>query len=150
MAWRSNEAFEQFPRKRLTLKLDRRQMLSLFTTELRVASDVACGNVAMKLPDLGTVPDEVIELLKPRRNPECRIVEEDGVICGYCAGERRVALFSSDAPARSVLKDFDGQVPLWKAGTNLAEATGWDSARAFAYVRGVFLHLVTLGVCFPQ
>jgi hypothetical protein len=32
----------------------------------------------------------------------------------------------------------------------IAEERGWDDRRSFAYVRGVFLHLVAHGLCLPQ
>jgi hypothetical protein len=45
---------------------------------------------------------------------------------------------------------FDGRTPLREIAEGVRAVSGWEPERAFAYVRGVFLHLVTLGVCVPK
>lgn len=132
MTHRDSEAFESFPRRRLAFKWGRRQVLSLLSTELHVRADRVRGGSAFKLPDLGCLPDELLELMTP-------------VIVADCT--RTV---SPTSPATRVLTYFDGETPLHAIARSVAEEFGWPASRAFAYVRGVFLHVVTEGICVPK
>ncbi len=145
------EAFDRFPRGRLSLKWDRRQVLTAFVTELRVMADERRGGSAYRLSDLGTLPDDIVELLTPTLAPLCTFVERHGFVCGYPRfGKRPVRLFSVASPAKPAFACFDGRTPLGAIARRLQNELGWESARAFAYVRGLFLHLVTLGFCLPK
>lgn len=146
-----SDAFDTFPRGRLSLKWDRRKVLSMFATELRVLADARHGGSAYKLSDLGNLPDDLLELMTPVIVPGCTITERQELMWGgFARSTRRVRLFSAASPARRVCESFDGRTPLGVIGRRLAEETGWEPTRAFAYTRGVFLHLVTLGFSLPR
>ena len=147
----SQDAFEAFPRQRLALKWSRRQLLAALSTERRVVSAQRRGGTAYKLPDLGTLPDDLLELLTPVVVAGSRIVEDQGAFWGTPgAGGPRVRLFSAASVAASALAHFDGSAPLGVIAARLAGQTGWDPYRSFAYTRGLFLHLVSWGFCLPK
>lgn len=126
--------FATFPRARLVLKWHRRQLLSSLTTELRVRSEQSHGVASFKIPDLGLMPDDILEIMTPVRLP----------------GKRTTDLFPAAAPAARVLELCDGSRMLAEIARRLVQENGWDEPYAFRYVRGVFLHLVTVGVCLPK
>ena len=130
----SREDFAAFPRARLTLKWNRRQLLASLTTELRVRSEQADGGANFKIPDLGLLPIEMLEIMTPVRVP----------------GEPIADLFPPASPAARVLTLCDGSRMLGEIARQLSLENGWDSRHALNYARGVFLHLVTLGVCLPK
>lgn len=122
--------FASFPRARLKLQWNRRQLLTSLTTELRVRSERGEGGADLKLPDLGLFPDDLIELLTP-------IVRDGYIPEGENEFRRAVALMMT------------GDLTIAQIARRLEAEIGWDAQRAFQYARGVFLHLVSEGQCLP-
>lgn len=144
------EGFESFPRGRLSLRWDRRQLLSALTSEVRVLFDVHRWGASRRLTDLGEMPDELLELMKPGLADGVQIVNKDGFVWGHLPLGQPQKLFSAHSLGAAAFRRFDGQTPLVVIARRLAEEVSWDEARTFACVRGVFLHLVTLGICLPR
>lgn len=124
----------RFPRGRLTLAWTRRHVLSSLVTEARVSRDEAAGGTVVKLADLGTMPDEILELQRP-------------LLFGAATAERSVILRLGEA--RQAAARFDGRTTLGEIAHQMAGELGWDEAYAFAYTRGVFLQLVSEGLAAP-
>ena len=122
--------FAAFPRARLTLKWHRRQMLTSLATELRVRSDQSRGGSAMKIPDLGLLPDEILEIMTPRLGSDYMVEP-------------------LDPPFARTVSLIDGQTTLGQIAERLARECSWDRGHAFRYARGVFLHLASQGFCLP-
>jgi hypothetical protein len=151
VAERDRYAFELFPRGDLPIAIGRREALLKVVTDLRVRAGQGRGGNAHRLSGLGSLGDEVLGLLSPMLLPDCRIEEGEGLVWARLSGARRpVALFPADSPARSVFDRFDGQTMIESLARTLAAEQEWAEAKAFAYVRGLFLHLMTLGVCAPK
>jgi hypothetical protein len=123
--------FAAFPRRPLTLRWHRRQMLTSLATELRVRSQRRDGGNDMKIADLGTLPDEILELMTP-------------ILAPHYAAEQFGPAFSA------VIERMDGRSTLREIAGRLAAETGWNADHAFAFTRGVFLHLVSEGNCLPR
>lgn len=150
MAERDPRAFESYPRRALSMQLDRRQMLTVFATELRLQATRQQGDDIFKLSDLGWLPDEQVEGLVPSVVPDCCIIERDQFVCAIIReGTAPVRLFLASSPAAAAFARVDGTTSLAGIARYLADEKSWDLLHAFGYVRGVFLHLVTLGVCRP-
>jgi hypothetical protein len=143
-------AFEKFPRRPLVSGVTRRRLWSALTTEFLVYSGKGRGGTACKLADLGELPDEQLAEVVPEVVPGCEIAVRGGFAWGRppLAG-RPIELFPLDSPALTAFNLFNGLTPLGEAGVRLAQASGWDEARSFAYVRGLFLCLVMAGICRP-
>ena len=151
MTERDPYAFETFPRGDLSLPISRRQALLTAFTESKVRDSQSRGVNAFKLSALGTMPDELLALMTPRPVTGCRLAEQDGVIVAYLPrADRPVTLFPADSPAMSVYRRFDGQTMIEVMAREMAADREWEQNKAFGYVRGVFLHLITLGVCWPK
>lgn len=105
-------------------------MLTSFVTELRVRADRARGNGDVKVPDLGLFPDELIELLTP-------------VV-------RRGFVAEGDPSYTQVVAWMDGEHTVRQIADRLVAESGWAAEHAFRYVRGVFLHLVSIGQSVPK
>lgn len=146
-----SDGFESFPRGQLSLRWDRRRLLSVLTSEIRILTEASRWGATRRLADLGSMPDDLLGLLTPALVAESEITERDGSVWGELPPARRpVKLFHAGTPAASVFERFDGQTTLAAIARCLAEDLGWESSRAFAYVRGLFLHLITLGFCIPR
>lgn len=125
----------RFPRRRLSLSWTRRHVLSSLVTEVRAGLDAAAGGTIVKLADLGTMPDEILELQRP-------------LLVGVATAERSPVL--RPGASRLVAARFDGRATLGEIAHQVACELAWDEAYAFAYVRGVFLQLVSTGLCLPR
>jgi hypothetical protein len=148
---RERYAFELFPRGDLSVAIDRREALLRVFTEVKVHDGQSRGGNAHRLSALGSLGDEVLGLLSPTLQPGCRIEEGEGLVWAQLSGARRpMVLFPADSPARSVFERFDGLTMIEALARTLAAEQEWTEAKAFAYVRGLFLHLMTLGVCVPK
>lgn len=151
MSERDRFAFETYPRGDLPVKIDRRQMFLSFATAARVREAESRGVNAFRLSSLGSLADELLGLLSPAQVPGCRLAEDRGLVWAHLPGARQpVALCSSDSPARTILHRFDGHSMIERIARDLAADQAWSEAKAFAYVRGLFLHLIVLGVCVPR
>lgn len=151
MTFGDPDGFEGFPRGRLSLRWDRRRILSVLASEVRILADENRWGATRRLADLGSLPDDLLELLTPTVVPDGEIAESDGFVWGRLPPARKqTRLFRAGSPAASAFEGFDGHTQLAATARRLAEELGWESSRAFAYVRGLFLHLVTLGFCRPK
>lgn len=121
--------FAGFPRQRLALHWNRRQMLTLLGTEVRLRSQTG-GAGRLKIPDLGTFPDDILELMTPR------------LASWY-------VLDSFPPPFATAVALMQHGHTLHAVAEQLRISTGWEGKHAFRYVRGVFLHLVSRGLCLP-
>lgn len=143
-------AFEKFPRRKLNLGVTRRQLWSALTLELEVYGGKVDGGTAYRLADLGELPDEQLAEVVPEVVPGCEIAVRDGFVWARPSAARKpIQLFPLDSPALTAFNLFNGLTPLGEAGAQLAQRLGWDEARSFAYARGLFLCLVTTGICQP-
>lgn len=150
MTERDPYAFETFPHGDLLLPIGRRQALLTAVTESRVREGQQQGGNAFKLASLGSLPDELIALLTPRLAAGCTIRDDGRFVVADIEGRDPVALFPIGLPASQVVARFDGRTMVESIAATLAAEQEWDHERALRYVRGVFLHLITLGVCWPS
>lgn len=143
--------FEQFRRGELPIKLPRTALLSALLNEISVASGEAKGGLGLKLTGLGSRPDEGLYGLVPFILPGSQVHIAGRFVLGKPpGGERPYRLFSVDSPALVVYNLMNGENALAEIADSLRRHTGWDEARSFAYVRGVFLSLVTIGMAQPK
>ncbi len=85
----------------------------------------------MRIADLGTLPDEILELMTP-------------ILAPHYAAE------PLGAELAAVVRAIDGRSTMRQVADRLAAEAGWDGVHAFGYARGVFLHLVSGGHCLPR
>jgi len=147
----TNYTFEEFPRSSLKFKFNRRQFFSTLAGEVQVHKGQTQGGSAYKLPQLGSLPDEQLACYIPMVVPDCTISVKEGFVWGQPpALGQMVKLFPTEPPALLAFNRFNGLTPLGAVGHRLAQEMGWERERGFAYARGLFLHLITLGVCLPK
>jgi hypothetical protein len=131
---RAGTDFAAFPRTRLILKWHRRQLISSLSTELRVRSAERGGTASVKIPDLGLLPDEMLEIMTPvrvgRRSPD--------------------GLFPGGSPAARFVELCDGSRMLGQIARALMAEQHWNWPHSLHYARGVFLYLVIEGLCLPK
>ncbi len=146
------DAFEQVPRADLTLRVSRRRLWSAIKAELLANRGLVRGIPALKLSELGRLPDDELAQIIPGVAPGCGISVRDQFVWGQLPGnEPPTRLFPLGSPALMAFNLFNGQTPLGEVAEQLAVrlGEGWDAARAFALARGLFLALVVAGICRP-
>jgi hypothetical protein len=145
------ETFEQFPRRELRIQHSRRQFISLLALEMQVAEGRAAAGAAYKLSKLGTLADEHLAQVRPRIIPGTIVTVRDGVVYGQPPelAEAR-PLFTNHRATVAAFNEMNGRKSLAEVADGLAALTGWPRPVAFAYTRGLFLHLVEKCVCAPQ
>jgi hypothetical protein len=143
--------FADFPRVVLPAKINRRQFFRDLINDLRAAGVNEEAHPAFRLCDLGTLPDSHLAKVVPVLLPGCQTTARGGFIWGMTPGESEaVRLFPEGAPAARVLGYFDGARTIASMAGDLALETGWEKDHAFAYIRGVFLWLVTARMAAPR
>lgn len=143
--------FENFPRAPLPTGVSRDKLWAIMRLELEVSSGIREGGIAHKLAGLGEWTDDRLASVAPVVNPGSKIFIQDGFIYGHPPDSRtRIQLFPLESPALQVFNAFNGDNLLVEIADSLAKSTGWGMERSFAYTRGVFLCLVTLGLCQPK
>ena len=142
--------FASFPRSELRMAIDRRGVFRHVLTELQVANGRGAGGHAFRLADLGTVADSELSGIRPTLKDGCA-VEHDGGMLLWCFASTgyRQRLCRADALTTAAVRAFDGTASLGTIAEQLSGQTGHDTDFTFAYLRGFFLHLVTVGVCLP-
>jgi hypothetical protein len=143
--------FEQFPRRRLPLGITRDKLWSVIQIELEVSDGLRDGGVAFKLADLGEWPDEKLALIIPLVIPGCKIfIKHNFAYATPPKSHQSIQLFPLSSPAAQAFNTFDGINLLAEIASTVARTNTWDDDHAFAYCRGLFLSLVTLGICQPK
>jgi hypothetical protein len=144
-------AFDKIPHCNIPFNVDRSQFISKLVTEFLVYSGKGEGGSAYKLSDLGIWPDEQIAMLMPYVIPSCKITIQDGFIYGQSStSHKHRRLFPLDSPALTAFNMFNGELLISEVSQRLAQETGWETERSFAYVRGLFLSLVCAEICLPK
>ena len=143
--------FEQFPRRDISFRISRRELFGLLSTELRISQEESQGITGFTLASLGSTPDDYLAQVIPVMVPECRISVADGWVWGQLPNAPQPKkLFPAETAVTCAFNQFNGRNDLGEAGYHLAQEMGWAEKRAFALVRGLFLHLVQHHVCRPQ
>jgi len=142
--------FEQFGRGDLPINLPRRSFFSALLDAISVHNGEMAGGVGFKLTELGSQPDELLYGIIPRILPGSQVHIEHPFVVGKSPdGTRAYRLFSIHSPALVVYNLMNGENALAEIAGELRQHTGWDERRSFAYVRGVFLSLITIGMARP-
>lgn len=127
----------------------RRELLPAAVEWWRARSDPE-RRPAFRLSELGTMPDEELADMTPAIARGCEISVRDGTVWGRPAGsDTPVPLLGTTPPELCVFNAMNGRWTIGEIAASVAADTGWPSGRAFAFTRGVFLHLVRLRVCAP-
>jgi len=143
--------FEQFGRGELPINLPRRSFFSGLLDEISVYNGEMIGGVGLKLTELGSRPDEELYGIIPLILPGSQVHIEHPFVVGKAPdGDRSYRLFTVSSPALVVFNLMNGENALSEIADGLRRHTGWDEVRSFAYVRGVFLSLVTIGMARPK
>jgi hypothetical protein len=142
--------FANFPRRDLTFKYTRRQLLTTITTEIEVSTGREQGGAGYRLARLGSLPDEVLSQVVPGVIPGCQMVLADGYVWGQPPpANQQHRLFKAEPAALFAFNQFNGHNTLNDISAMLCEETGWEPAYSFAFSRGLFLHLVQERICLP-
>jgi len=142
--------FRRFPRRDLTFRLTRRGLLQQCAREMEVWAGEARGGHGYALAHLGSLPDDALALLVPAIIPGSQISVVEGCVWGQPPDAAQPSpLFALDPVALAAFNGMNGRAPLQAIAADLALDTGLDLAEAFAYTRGLFLHLVQMRVCLP-
>lgn len=139
-------------RRELPFACSRRSFLPALLREALVTLDLARGRQGGRLAGLGELPDRELVTIRPVVNPTYEILVEDDRVWGRHQGtDKIIHLFSlAEKETLLVFNLFDGQHTLGQASQRLAQETGWEGDRAFAYVRDLFLTLIGYLVCLPK
>lgn len=143
--------FVNFPRRDLSFKFSRRGLLQTAALEYEVMTGKARGGTEYKLSQLGSLANEHLAQLQPRIISGSRITSHDGAVWGQppeSAQPKR--LFFMELATLYAFNLMNGRNTLQAITLSLAEHMAWTPEQAFAFVRGLFLHLVQLRICLPQ
>ncbi|MCB8945643.1 MAG: hypothetical protein H6658_17980 [Ardenticatenaceae bacterium] len=143
--------FEQFPRRLLHFRFDRRQLFTNVKIEMDVAIGEQQGGKGYKLSTLGVLPDAELGSIIPMILPDCQISLKDGFVWSRQHGSANLKrLFPQEETMLYVFNGINGRTSLDHIAAYLQQQTSWDAARSFAFTRGLFLHLVQLQTCVPR
>lgn len=145
-----SQAFEQFPREKLTFIVSRRRFWTALVDTALGFTGQGGGVPAFGLDELGCLPDDQIGAIVPRVVDGCQITVNGGWVWMLAPSKTTdVRVLPLTSPALTAFNQFNGCCTLADISTELVSQTDWTPDRAFAYVRGLFLTLVLLGICLP-
>jgi len=143
--------FLNFPRRDLVFKFSRRALLQTISMEYKVVEGKARGGKEYKLAQLGSVSDTQMAYLIPHIIPDTHITTRDGSVWGQKEGSNQPKrLFLIEPATLFAFNLMNGRNTLHDISLCLAEEMHWPYDQAFAFNRGLFLHLVQLHFCVPQ
>ena len=129
----------------------RRRFFTHAARETVVWFEEVGGHRHVKFSDLPKLPPEEIAALVPQVRPGVRIVPEGGQVSACLPGaSEAVALFRTDEANLAVFNRFNGQNSIGKVAGEVSAALAWPPERSLAHVKGLFFHLLNLGVCVPS
>jgi hypothetical protein len=141
---------ENFPREDLYPGLTRRQFFQTMAVEFELFARQAEGSNAVKIPSLGSLPDNELYDLIPRILNGCEITLQDGKIWAKLPEKAKpICLFENERIILFVFNLINGKNSLKEIAFELAISSSLPFERAFALTRGLFLTLVKAGVCLP-
>lgn len=144
------ERFERTGYAPLTFPRARRDLLPAAVEWYRARSDATEARPAFRLSKLGTMPDDELADMTPAIAPGSQISVRDGMVWGRAPGsDTPAALLPATSPGLDAFNAMNGSSTLGEIAASVAAETDWPPRRAFAFTRGLFLHLVSLRVCVP-
>jgi hypothetical protein len=143
--------FDQYqPQGMINIPLPRRSLISEMAQELKVYNEKVEGKPAMKLSDLGMLDYDDFGKLSPVILQDCQISLRDGMVFAKPKDELEpFILFPVESPALLVFNLFNGKHTIFEANEILRKNADWTDEKVQAYVRGLFLLLVSKRVCVP-
>ena len=143
--------FQEFPRRDLMFKLSRRQLLQTISLEYKVGEGKAQGGKEYKLSQLGSLSNAQLTNLIPHIISGCQIISHENSVWGQLPDSSQPKrLFLSEPATLFAFNLINGRHNLHDISICLAEEMQWPQEQAFAFARGLFLHLVQLRFCVPQ
>lgn len=137
-------------RRRLYLRLSRRQLLALLREQFDAADERSCGKAVYRLVDLGRLDDAALAGLIPQVLPETHIQVLDGWVWAQPPDDAEARrLFQICTPALQAFNLLNGRRTLDEAGRLLTAELGCSETEGWRTVKALFLSLVEQRVCVP-
>jgi hypothetical protein len=145
-----NISFWNYPYTDLKIKIPRRQLFALIVKELHIFSNDEDSIGSLKLSSLGSMEDKMFEKLIPFINHEDKIYVKNKAIVLYNKSlEEPQELCCADDLSHLVINQFNGNNSIKYISKSLSKNAGISLAQSYNYTRGLFLTLVSFGVCVP-
>lgn len=141
--------FSRYPYQELDVCIPRRDLVQQVVEQLHIISHAERSASAFKLSDLGLMELGKIKNLVPAILHPYHVVVRDSAICIQERKNKWVELCAADEYASAALNLFDGKKSIAIISRRLAKTTTMDESQCTAYIRGLFLTLVSCGVCQP-
>jgi len=146
----SAEDFENVGFAPIKFPRTRRGFLLAGVELFRAVANTSPDRPALRLAALGSMAREQLAEISPAVTPGCNPSLRDGMVWGQPASaEAPIPLLAATGPCLCVFNAMNGMTTLEEIAGQVAIQNGWSDDRAFAFTRGVFLHLVGLRVCIP-
>jgi hypothetical protein len=145
-----NISFWNYPYEDLKIKIPRRQLFTLIIKELHIFSNDEESIGSIKLSSLGSMGDKKLENLIPFINNEDKLFVQNEVILFYNKSlEEPLELCYADDLSQFVIKLINGNNSIKDISRSLSMHAGISLIQSYNYTRGLFLTLVSFGVCVP-
>jgi hypothetical protein len=141
--------FTNFPYQELEVRIPRRDLMQQMVEQLHIVSQAERASSAFKLSDLGLIEFQQLKTLIPFIIPPYQVAVMNGIICMQEGKREQVELCTADEFTAAVLSLFDGKKNIADISHHLAKTTALTAGQCDAYARGLFLTLVSCGVCRP-
>ena len=141
--------FTRFPYQELEVRIPRRDLMQQVAEQLHIFSQAERARSAFKLSDLGLMEFQLLKNLVPIIIPPYQVTVMNGVLYMQEGNREKIELCSTDEFTSAALHMFDGKKSIADIALYLAKTTDLTADQCDAYVRGLFLTLVSRGICRP-
>lgn len=142
--------FINYPYKELEIKVPRRLLLQLAIQELHIFSQPQRQDAAFKLSMLGEMEIKKIKTLVPVFIKPFKVFVLNGIVSIRDNNKEIVGLCKADELSSLAIKLIDGKKDIAEIAGHLSQLNGTPIEKCTAYVRGLFLTLVSFGICIPN
>jgi hypothetical protein len=141
--------FIHFPYGELDVRIPRRDLVQLVTQQLHIFSQAERASSALKLSDLGLMEFPQLSTLIPFIIPPNKVKVRNDAIWVQEGQQAQTQLCGADEYTSAALELFNGKKSIADIARDLAQTTPLKAVQCDAYVRGLFLTLVSCGICRP-
>lgn len=138
-----------FPYQEMEVRIRRRDLMQQVAEQLHIFSQAERARSAFKLSDLGLMEFQLLKNLVPFIIPPYQVIVMNRLLYIQEGNREKIEVCSADEFTSAALAQFDGKKSIADISHQLAKTTTLTASQCDAYARGLFLTLVSCGVCRP-
>ena len=142
--------FEDFPYRKLILRVPRRDFLNSILKQVSGTAGKISQKPTYRIEDLGLMPLEDIAAITPALYSQCEFQIVNDFIFGKAPRYLKfIKLFPKDSPAHIIFQFFSQKRSIRALSISLRKRFPMEKEASLRFIRGLFLFMVEEGFAYP-